>query len=304
MSPIKRFLLMLALTAMWSPSFLFIKLAIEDFPPMVAVSLRLTIAAVIMGFILLYKGYSFPKDRGFWIRASVMAVFSSSLPFALFCIAEQWIESSLAAILNGMSPMFTVILAQMFVPSDRLNINKVVGITLSMAGMVLLFLPQLQNGIDATVVGMAAVVFATFCYAVGHIFGKLFSMNMKPYVTPTAQFIISSLILWPFAIFNGDVARMTMPSASAIVGVCGLGIFGTVCAFIIYYKLLESSGPTAISTVACFFPVMGMLLGFIFLGESLTTVGLAASGIILLGMLTVNEVIDLRSRNVTEVEEA
>jgi drug/metabolite transporter (DMT)-like permease len=304
MSPIKRFLLMMALTAMWSPSFLFIKLAVEDIPPMVAVSLRLSIAAVIMGLILLFKGYSFPRERGFWLRATVMAIFSSSIPFAMFCYAEQWIESSMAAILNGTNPMFTAILAQIFVASDRLNMQKIVGITLSMAGMVLLFLPQLQSGVDSTVIGMAAVVFASFCYAVGHVYGKLYTTGQKPFVTPAAQFIVSSLLLWPFAIWNGDVARMTMPSASAIFGVCGMAILGTVFAFIIYYKLLETSGPTAISTVACFFPVMGMLLGFIFLGESFTLMGLVAAGIILLGMLTVNEVIVLKPTRETETTKA
>ena len=62
-------------------------------------------------------------------------------------------------------------------------------------------------------------------------------------------------------------------------------------AFILYYYLIEHCGPTAVSMIACFFPVTAMLLGFAFLGERMTAGGLAASGLILLGLMIVNDVI-------------
>lgn len=291
MSPLRRFLLMLALTCFWSPSFLFIKLAIQELPPMTVVSIRVSLAACVLIAILAWKKNAIPKIWSFWMRMSLMALFASVLPFCLFCYAEQSIDSALAAILNGTTPMFTAILAQLFVVSDRMNKQKVVGVLLSSIGIVLLFLPKLQEGLDATTLGMSAALVAAFCYSISHVYGKLYLTGLKPFVAPTAQFIASSVMLWPLAIYHDRVWTLSMPSMTAITGIAGLAFLGTVCAFIIYYKLLDHCGPTAVSTVACFFPVVGMFLGFIFLDEAFTSTSLTAAGIILLGMLSVNEVI-------------
>lgn len=291
MSSFKRFLLTILLTLMWSPSFLFIKFALEDFPPITIAALRVSIAAIVMSLILLCKWRAIPLDKGFWIRMGIMAFFSSVAPFALFCYAEQTIESALAAIINGTTPIFTAIMAQFFVVSDRITPQKAIGITLGTLGVILLFAPKLMLGVTGTSIGMLAALMAALSYAISHIFGKKFTSGHQAFVAPTAQMILSALFLWPFAIWNENFFNLNTPSISGIGGVCGLALFGTIFAFIIYYKLLDYCGPTAISMVACFFPVVGMFLGFVFLGETFTSWGLLASGMIVLGMLLVNEVV-------------
>lgn len=293
MSPLKRIFMMLALTCCWSPSFLFIKYALQSLPPMTIVSLRVSIAAVILCLVLAWKGSRLPTGWGFWGRTTLMAVFSSILPFCLFCYAEQTIDSALAAILNGSTPMFTAVLAQLFVSSDRMDKQKVVGIVLCSLGVVLLFAPQLLEGVSGTTLGMAAATMAAFSYAISHVYGKLYTTGQKPFIAPAAQFIVSAAILWPLTLWHDQSWTLPMPSSLAIMGVCGLALFGTVLAFIIYYKLLDHCGPTAISLVACFFPVGGMFLGFVFLDETFTLSGMLASGMILFGMLTVNKAIPL-----------
>lgn len=294
MTPIKRFLLTLGLICMWSPSFLFIKLAVQDLPPMTIVSLRVSLGALILGLILFWRRTSLPTDWVFWMRTTVMAFFSSMLPFCLFCYAEKTIDSALAAILNGTSPMFTAVLAQLFVATDKLTPQKVLGILLSSCGVILLFAPQLLSGVSGTTLGMSAAILAALCYGISHVYGKLFTMGHKPFVAPTAQLLASSIMLWPLALYYDQPWTLQMPSATAIIGVGGLALFGTVCAFIIYYKLLEHCGPTAISMVSCAFPIGGMLLGFFFLDESFTTASLFGAGVILCGMLTVNNVVTFK----------
>lgn len=286
---------MLLLTCMWSPSFLFIKLAIQDLPPLTVVSLRVSLAACVLLGILLWIKRTMPTGWVFWTRASIMALLSSVLPFSLFCYAEQSIDSALAAILNGTTPMFTAILAQLFVISDKMNKQKVLGVSLSCAGLVLLFAPKLQEGVTGTTLGMSAALLAAFCYSLSHVYGKLYLTGLKPFVGPASQLLASSIMLWPVALYYDQAWALPFPSMTAWVGVCGLAFFGTVCAFLIYYYLLDHCGPTAISTVACFFPVVGMLLGFLFLDESFSAIGLGAASMILFGMLCVNEVISLSS---------
>lgn len=291
MTPYKKLMLSICLTAMWSPSFLFIKLAVEELPPFTVVAARVSIAAMCFIAVLLFLRRSLPTSGKFWMHSIMMALFSSVCPFCLFCYAEQSIESALAGILNGCSPMFTALLAQIFVASDRISVKKAIGISFSFVGLVCLFAPNIANGMSGTSIGMLAATTATFCYALSHVYAKLFVTGQKPFIAPAAQLIASSVILIPIAFYYDSPWTLPMPSLYAIGGVLGMALLGTFTAFIIYYYLIEHSGPTAISMIACFFPAGAMLLGFVFLGERMTIGSLAASGLILLGLMTVNDVI-------------
>jgi drug/metabolite transporter (DMT)-like permease len=284
----------MALTAMWSPSFLFIKLAIEDLPPMTVAALRISLALVVLYAILKWRNISLPSNPVFWMHATIVGLFSTALPFCLFCYAEQTIDSSLAAVLNGSVPMFTALLAQIFIPNDRLSLQKALGIACCAGGLLFLFVPNIQEGFSGTSLGMLAAITASICYAIQHVYTKLHFTGHQPFVAPTAMLFISALVLWPFALWMENPLALPVPSLWACFGIFGLAIFGTVCAFAIYYKLIEDSGPTAISLVACFFPVGGMLLGVLFLGESFTIIQIAASALILLGLAIVNQLIDFK----------
>ena len=290
---VQRFLLTLLLTMMWSPSFLFIKLAIGEIPVCTLVTLRVSLAALLLGAIMLWQRRSFPADGKFWWHSTLFAFLSSIFPFCMFCCAEQTIDSALAAVLNGSTPMFTAVLAHLFIPSDRVDAQKGAGIALSLFGLLLLFWPALQQGVSGTVVGMAAASLGAFSYAVSHVYAKKYVSGQAPFVAPTAQLMLSGLLLAPFALFFDHPFALPMPSWNALLGVGGLAIFGTFFAFIIYYRMLEISGPTAISMTACFFPVVGMLLGYLFLEEAITLGSLFAAGLILMGIALVNDLVKL-----------
>lgn len=278
---------------MWSPSFLFIKYAIEEIPVSTVVFLRVTLAAILLGSIMLWQRKRFPMTGKFWWHTTIFAILSSIFPFSMFCYAEQTIDSALAAVLNGSTPMFTAILAHLFIPTDRLDTQKGAGITISLFGLLLLFWPALQDGVSGTFVGMMAAASGAFSYAVSHVYGKKYMSGQTPFVAPTAQLLVSGAILAPLALINDHPLNLPMPSYTALLGVGGLAFFGTFIAFIIYYRLLEISGPTAISMTACFFPVGGMLLGYLFLEEAFTLPGLFAACLILVGIALVNGLINL-----------
>lgn len=296
MSPMKKMLLTIALTSMWSPSFLFIKLAVRELPPLTIASCRIGIAILMLTTILCVVKRSLPTNFRFWWHSTMMAVFASALPFPLFCFAEQSIESAVAGILNGSTTMFTAILAHLFLPSDRLTWQKAVGICLSVSGLLILFAPNEISSMSGTVIGMLAALGAALCYAISHVYGKKYTIGYPQFVAPTAQLIASFVMLLPFALFLEQPYTLPMPSWTALLSVCGLAFFGTTMAFILYYRLMEVSGPTAISMVACFFPVGAMFLGYLFLGEVFTINGLIGAGFILLGMMIVNDVIKLRAK--------
>lgn len=296
MSPISRFLLILALTVAWSPSYLFIKYALVDLPPFTIVTLRVFFSALIFLGVLLIRRQFLPTTLRFWIHASAMAVLSSALPYSLFCYAEQSIDSALAAILTGVAPMCTAVLAHLFIPNDRLSVTKVAGIGLSFVGLLLLFGPNLVGGVSGTVSGMLCATCAALSYGTSHVYAKKFITGQAPFVAPTAQMIASSVLLIPLTFLVDSPLNLPMPSLSAMGGVAGLVVCCTLLAFTIYYRLLEHCGATAVSMVACFFPVCGMLLGFFFLDEALSPLSLVAAVIILVGMMLVNGLISIRAR--------
>ncbi|MBA3957804.1 MAG: EamA family transporter [Parachlamydiaceae bacterium] len=294
MSPLKKILLTIALTAMWSPSYLFIKLAIEDFQPLTVAASRVTLGGLILFVIMTLRGNRLPKDLWFWIHSTMMAIFASVIPFTLFCLAEQSIESALAAIINGGAPMFTALLAHATIPSDRMNTQKALGISLSTIGLLFLFAPNIMGGLSGTTFGMLAAIGGTISYGISHVYAKKYIMGQAHFVAPTAQLISSAVILLPLMFLVDQPYNMSTPSLTSILGIAGLTCFGTVLALSIYYNLIEHCGATAVSMVACFFPVGGMLLGFIFLNEQMPPQNLAAAAVILLGMMLVNGLIKLR----------
>ncbi|MBS4170079.1 MULTISPECIES: DMT family transporter [unclassified Neochlamydia] len=297
MTPIKRSLLILALTLMWSPCFLLIKLALVDFNPATIVFLRVSLASLIFWIALRLQGGSLPKSLTFWKHSAFMAIFSSGLPSFLFCYAETSIESALAAILNGCSPMFTAILAHLFLPNDRMSIHKLIGILISFCGILLLFSPNIAQGMDGDFIGMSAALIGAFCYAISHVYAKKFIAGQPRFVAPTAQLFMTAWMMLPFVLGSIETkSTFIFPSLTSILAILGLTLLGTYLAFLIYYYLLEHCGPTAISMVSCFFPAVGMLLGYLFLNEALTAGGIFSAGLILLGMLIVNEVISFKWR--------
>lgn len=294
MNSMERLLLIVVLTAMWSPSYLFIKLAIEHFPPLTLVAFRVFLAALMLYAFLLFRKEKLPRDFKFWMHTSILSFFSSAAPYTLFGYAELAIDSAVAAILSGGAPMFTAFLAHLFLPSDRMTPTKFIGICLSFFGLLLLFSPSLVGMISSTTIGMLAAVGATLSYGISHVYAKKFTTGQPPLVMPTAQFLCCSVLVLPLAFAFEKPLDLTPPSYSAILGVAGLTIFGTVIAYVIYYRLMEHCGAVAVSMVSCCLPVFGILLGFLFLQESLSWQNLIASGIVIIGMMLVNGILKIR----------
>ncbi len=302
MSPIKRFFSILALTAMWSPSFLFIKLAVNEIPPITIVASRVSLGAIGFVAILLWLRRPFPRAPLFWVHSTMMALLGSIIPFYLFCCAEETIESSLAAIINGTTPMFTALLAQFFVVSDKMNLKKAIGIILSLGGLIPLFAPDILQGFSSSALGMMIATLAAFNYAVGHIYAKKYIVGQQPFIAPAAQLLVSSALLIPLSFVFEAPWNLPSPSLSAMGGIAGMAVIGTFCGSLLYYYVMEHCGPTAVSMVACLIPACGMVLGYLFLNEMITFGSLLASSLILLGMMTVNDVIPVPFRRAQKAQ--
>ena len=133
------------LGSLWGPSFLFIKIGLTELPPLTLSTCRFIVAGCILLLIVLYRGISLRLDKQLMKHMAVMSVLATALPMTLINMSEQYIDSSLAGIINGTSPILTVLLAHYLLPNEQITKYKIAGIALGMSGFLFIFLPILMH---------------------------------------------------------------------------------------------------------------------------------------------------------------
>jgi len=288
---LKNFALLLVLAALWGPSFFLIKIAVAEIPPISLVLVRVGLAAVILIVILRIEGRGLPRPGIIWGHIAVVALFWNSMPFVLLSWGEQRVDSALASILNGATPVFTALLAHFFTADDRLTQRKITGVVLALSGVTLLVFPTLLGGIQATFLGLLAIVAVSASYAIALVYTRRYLRNLPPLVAPTGQLLLATAYLLPFSLLIDRPFSIAIPSLKAIASVVGLAVFSTVLAFVLYYHLVRRVPATYLSTVTYLIPIFGVLLGVLALKESLAWNAYAGFALILTGVMIVNGVV-------------
>ncbi|NJN99114.1 MAG: EamA family transporter [Anaerolineales bacterium] len=285
---LRNFLWLLFLAALWGPSFLFIKVAVAEIPPLTLAMGRVAVAGILLYLILRLQGRNLPPLGRVWLHFAFAGLVQNAIPFVLFGWGEQYIDSALAAILNGTTPLFTLLLAHFFTSDDRLTPTKAVGTLIGFGGLALLIAPSLIGGVKATTWGLIAVAVAATCYGIAIVYGRHHLRGLPPLVAPTAQMLLATLFLMPVSLGLEQPFRLAMPSWPAIASLLALGIFGTGIAFMVYYLIMERTSATYVSMVTYLVPVFGVILGVVVLGEQLSWNAYLGCALILLGVMIVN----------------
>jgi len=281
------------LAFLWGPSFVFIKIAVQEIPPLTLVVLRVGFAAVILYTILRLKGLRLPTDKKMWRHFSILGLFAHALPFFLFNWGETHIDSALASILNGTTPLFTMIFAHFWIADERLTPQKIFGALVGFLGLFILTSPSLLHGFESTTLGIIAVAFAAVSYGIAIVYARRNLRGLKPLVAPTAQLTMATVIMIPVSFLVDKPWQLVAPSLAATGSVLALAAFGTALAFVIYYFILDHAGATYLSTVTYLVPVFGVALGVSILNEKLSWHAYAGCAAILVGVMIANGVIKL-----------
>ncbi len=288
---LKNFLLLVLLASLWGPSFLFIKVAVEEIPPMTMVLGRVATGAIVLLFFLRLQGSKLPKWGPIWKHIAIVGLLHNAIPFVLFSWGEQYIDSALAAILNGTVPFFTILLAHFFAENDRITSMKIVGLLVGFAGMVLLTLPSFGDGVQGTTWGVLAITAASFLYGIAIVYTRNNLRGLQPLAAPTGQMIMATLYMLPLSLLVDRPFSLPLPSFESLGSMLALGVLGTAAAFTVYYKLLERADASYVSMTTYMIPVFGVILGAIVLNEAITWERVVGCGLILLGVMVVNGLI-------------
>jgi drug/metabolite transporter (DMT)-like permease len=208
-----------------------------------------------------------------------MGLLNGAIPYTLISWGEIYIDSALAAILNALMPVFTVVLAHFMTRDERFTVRKAVGVGLGLAGVVVLMGPAALMGLGTSVLAQLAVTGAAVCYSVAAIYGKALSKTSS-LILATGQMIGASAIMLPFSLVLEKPWTLS-PSLLSTVSLTCLSVFGTALAYIFYYRLLGQIGATNLSLVTYLIPLTGVFLGVLVLGERLHWTAFAALGLIL-----------------------
>lgn len=277
-----------ALGLIWGSSFLLIKVAVDDFGPLPLVSVRIGLAALVMALFIRLTGRTLPHTRRELAALVFVGVMNTAVPFTLITWGEQDVDSGLATVLNGTTPLFTLVFAHLALTDERITPQKVLGLGVGFVGVVLLASRDVDSSSPNPLSGQLAVLVASSCYAMSVVTIRRYLRGVDPFTVAGTSLIIGGVAIVTVTLLAAplpDPADLTLAGvASAIV----LALFNTVLAYFLFYHLIATWGATRTSLVTYLMPPVGVTLGAIFLDETVDWKIVVGAVLILGGILAVN----------------
>src|SRR5450755_2954990 len=270
------------LALLWGSSFLWIAIALRSFSPVQIVLIRLALGALVLVAIVYTRGLRLPSSGLVWLHLTVAALFANAIPYTLFAIGEQHVDSSVAGVLNATTPLWTVVIAFATGHERRISTPKLVGFVVGLAGTLLIFSPW-ESGSQIASLGGLACLGAAASYGVSYVYMDryLARRGIPPLVLAASQLVAATVLLaivLPFAGLPPVHFRCDAIAALAVLGCLGTGI-----AYILNYRLITDEGTTA-SVVTYLLPIVAVILGAAILNDHITPQIIGGMLIVLIGV--------------------
>jgi len=277
-------LLLFALGVMWGTSYVWIKVAVQSLSTFTLIAARLGIGLALLATVVAVNKVQLPRNPRVYGHLLVMAIINIVIPFALITTAEQSVNSNLAAIINGAVPLVVVVIAAWFLHDEPLTLNKLVGVVVGYAGVIVLVAPGLlAGGATGSVSGELALIGSTLAYAVGAVYARANMRGVPPLVPALFQVAFAFVIVASIALVTEHPFREQWP-ADVIFAVAWLGIFGSGLAYILNFRLLSRIGAGGTSVLAYLLPLVGIVSGFVVRGELVDPTIVVGTALILGGI--------------------
>lgn len=283
----KHWLVFITLGAIWSSSFLWIKIGVQEIGPMSLTAFRMLFGAVTAVAIGVYQKVEWPRDLKTWLIFAVLGPASLAVPIFFISWGEQTIDSAVASILNATTPLFTIFIAHVVLQDDKMTVQKVLGLLIGFAGTVVLLSEDLFASAHSSILGQGAVIVASIFYAGSAVFARKLTQHVQGTVRGAMPLITSAIIMWmvgPLVEKPFEIPSLPM----TWIAILWLGILGSGLAVLMLWYLIHEVGPTRATLVTYLFPVGGVILGVLFLNEHLSWQLLAGTVLIILSLAVVN----------------
>lgn len=296
----------LALAGIWGCSFLFIELGLESFTPTGVAFTRIAFGAVTLLVISAITRTALPP-RWSWKYVFIASLLWVSVPWMLFGFGQQYVTSALAGIINGATPLMTLLAILIAFPEEKPTMRRIAGLALGFLG-ILIVVGVWQGFSDNSGIGVLALVAAIACYGTAFPFARryLSGTGDRPAVPPislaTGLMLFGLIVTGPVVLFTGitDTAAGTSVELSSVLALAALGIFGSGIAYVLSFYVLQKSDATTSSTVTYLTPLVAVIVGAIVLGEHITWNEPIGGVLVVLGAATAQGLIP--RRRVTSAE--
>lgn len=262
-------LIWLVLCLIWGTTWIFIKIGLEDLPPISFASIRFILALFILAAIILIKRIPLPATKKDWKLLGITGFLQFSVNYSLVFWSEQFITSGLAAVLQAMITIFGLALAWVHLPSERITKLKIFAVILGIIGVAVIFIEQLQVNSFWAFAGCVAIVVGAYAAAHASILTKAYGFKIHPASLVFGQMICGILPLIIYALTVEGNPLLINWTWTAVISVLYLTIFGTIAAFWLYYWLLSKIESTKAMTIALVTPLIAVFFGWLFLGEQM-----------------------------------
>lgn len=291
----------IAMGLVWGASFLFMKVGLEGVSFGQVVWARLVFGAVTLAVIAVITRSRLPREPIVWLHFLVVAITYCVIPYLLFAWAEQYVSSSLASIYNAVTPITTAILVTVVFRVEKLNRDQVLGVLIGVLGVVIVVGPWQIGALSGSVWGQLACLGAVTCY--GFSFGyirRFISHRAMPATTiavmnigvaAAIMLVLTPVVAWGPITFSWPV----------LLSLLALGALGTGVVYIWNMNVLRAWGPTATSGVTYVTPVVGVALGILVLGETLSWNEPVGAVVVLAGILLTQQRVRLFTRRQAEL---
>lgn len=281
-------IIFIALGFMWGSSYFFIKIGVEaGLPPLTLVASRLFFGFLVLVTVVAIAREPLPRSPRQYGHLLVMSVVNIVLPFFLITWGEQSIDSALAAILNATVPLFVIVIAPLFLPDEHVTLNRLVGLAVGFAGVLVLFAPDLGVLEGNSLLGWLALIGSSVSYALGNVYAKRNVKGLRPMIPALFQVTFALAISAVLAlVIERPIGRVPV-TRDSLFAVVWLGVLGSGFAYLLYFRILRDWGATRTSLVAYLLPVFGIALG-VLVNEPVTPNRILGTLLIIGGVALVN----------------
>lgn len=274
------------LALLWGSSYLFIKIAVAEIPPVTLIALRVTIAALFLLAVMAVRKERLPRDASTWKMLFFQAVLNSIGAWTVLAWGQQYVDAGLASVLNSTSPVFVFFITLAITRHEATGWLKFCGAGLGLCGVALIVGVDALAGLGREVAGQFAVLTGAVLYAGAAIYGIRFR-HLPATITAAGTMIWASLCLVPLSLAL-DRPWTLAPSHQALAAVTVLSVLCTGAALLIYFRLVKTLGSLGVASQSYLRAGVGVVLGMVFLGEQISiAVGLGVAGA-LLGVAALN----------------
>ena len=257
------------LSILWGGSFFFNGFVLKQLPPLTVVFLRVAIAAIILLPLLFVYRIRLPKGLSGWKPFFAIGFLNNVLPFSLIVIGQTYIPSGLASILNATTPLFTVVVMAI-AGEEKLLLRRIAGVVAGLIGVIILHGDGFGFETGQTI-GILLCLAAAFSYGLSALLARKVLSNSPPLGTATFQMLASAAMMTVVAGLVERPWQLPMPDAVTWLAVIGLAALSTALAYIVFFQILRRSGATNVMLVTLLIPVTAILLGYLVLGESISS---------------------------------